>query len=176
MSSPVCQTCLMDLYRKMTEQFRPELFDDSVTTARHFLVVTFTVCVVYIECILYILYLLFTIVIFGGLWEAKNDNNKIGVWVLLLWFVTFWSSVLIERRKLGHWHFFFSIPRHDCISEFSKIKKEIPEKFIKVLKGETTIVPERRVTLNINDKLHFLNESNTTISPDKLKIKVIQGI
>jgi hypothetical protein len=57
-----------------------------------------------------------------------------------------------------------------------KIKKEIPEKFIKVLKGETTIVPERRVTLNINDKLQFLNESNTTISPDKLKIKVIQGI
>jgi hypothetical protein len=46
----------------------------------------------------------------------------------------------------------------------------------KVLKGETTIVPERRVTLNINDKLQFLNESNTTISPDKLKIKVIQGI
>jgi hypothetical protein len=42
--------------------------------------------------------------------------------------------------------------------------------------GETTIVPERRVTLNINDKLQFLNESNTTISPDKLKIKVIQGI
>jgi hypothetical protein len=34
----------------------------------------------------------------------------------------------------------------------------------------------RRVTLNINDKLQFLNESNTTISPDKLKIKVIQGI
>jgi hypothetical protein len=30
--------------------------------------------------------------------------------------------------------------------------------------------------LNINDKLQFLNESNTTISPDKLKIKVIQGI
>ena len=29
MSSPVCQTCLIDLYRKMTEQFRPELFDDS---------------------------------------------------------------------------------------------------------------------------------------------------
>jgi hypothetical protein len=50
-------------------------------------------------------------------------------------------------------------------SGFSKIKKEIPEKFIKVLKGETTIVPERRVTLNINDKLQFLNESNTTISP-----------
>jgi hypothetical protein len=44
------------------------------------------------------------------------------------------------------------------------------KKFIKVLKGETTIVPERRVTLNINDKLQFLNESNTTISPDKLKI------
>jgi hypothetical protein len=31
LSSPVCQTCLIDLYRKMTEQFRPELFDDSVT-------------------------------------------------------------------------------------------------------------------------------------------------
>jgi hypothetical protein len=57
------------------------------------------------------------------------------------------------------------INRRNCISEFSKIKKEIPEKFIKVLKGETTIVPERRVTLNINDKLQFLNESNTTISP-----------
>ena len=41
-----------------------------------------------------------------------------------------------------------------------KKKKEIPEKFIKVLKGETTIVPERRVTLNINDKLqlyHLIN-------------------
>ena len=31
MSSPVCQTCLINLYRKMTDQFRPELFDDSVT-------------------------------------------------------------------------------------------------------------------------------------------------
>jgi hypothetical protein len=30
LSSPVCQTCLIDLYRKMTEHFRPELFDDSV--------------------------------------------------------------------------------------------------------------------------------------------------
>ena len=30
LSSPVCQTCLFDLYRKMTDQFRPELFDDSV--------------------------------------------------------------------------------------------------------------------------------------------------
>ena len=29
LSSPVCQTCLIDLYRKMTEQFRLELFDDS---------------------------------------------------------------------------------------------------------------------------------------------------
>jgi hypothetical protein len=27
--SPVCQTCLIDLYQRMTEQFRPELFDDS---------------------------------------------------------------------------------------------------------------------------------------------------
>ena len=35
------------------------------------------------------------------------------------------------------------------------IKKAIPENIIKVLKGETTIVPERRVTLNINDKLQF---------------------
>ena len=26
----VCQTCLIDLYRKMTDQFRRELFDDSV--------------------------------------------------------------------------------------------------------------------------------------------------
>jgi hypothetical protein len=31
LSSPVCQACLIDLYRKMTDQFRPELFDDSVT-------------------------------------------------------------------------------------------------------------------------------------------------
>jgi hypothetical protein len=38
------------------------------------------------------------------------------------------------------------------------------------------IVPERRVTFNINDKLKNLNESNSTISPDKLKIKAIQGI
>ena len=45
-----------------------------------------------------------------------------------------------------------------------------------VLKGETEIVPERRVTFNINDKLQFLYESNTTRSPAKLKIKVIQGI
>jgi hypothetical protein len=29
LSSPVCQTCLIDLYREMTDQFRPELFDDS---------------------------------------------------------------------------------------------------------------------------------------------------
>ena len=57
------------------------------------------------------------------------------------------------------------IDRMNCISELSKIKKVIPEKFIKVLKCETTIVPERRVTLNINDKLQFLNESNTIIYP-----------
>jgi hypothetical protein len=57
------------------------------------------------------------------------------------------------------------IDRRNCISEFSKIKKS--KKFLKDLKGETTILPERRVTLNINDKLQFLNESNTTISPDK---------
>jgi hypothetical protein len=30
LSSPVCQLCLSDLYRKLTEHFRPELFDDSV--------------------------------------------------------------------------------------------------------------------------------------------------
>ena len=30
LSSPVCQTCLIDLYRKMTDQFRPEPFDDSL--------------------------------------------------------------------------------------------------------------------------------------------------
>jgi DNA-directed RNA polymerase subunit E'/Rpb7 len=48
--------------------------------------------------------------------------------------------------------------------------------FIKVLKGETEIVPERSVTFNSNDKLQCLNESNTTISPDKLKMKIIQRI
>jgi hypothetical protein len=31
LSSPVSQTCLIDLYRKMTEHFRLELFDDSDT-------------------------------------------------------------------------------------------------------------------------------------------------
>jgi hypothetical protein len=62
------------------------------------------------------------------------------------------------------------IDRRNCISEFSKIKKEIPEKFIKVLKGETTIVPERRVTLNINDKLR--NEVNT----NGLFLKVIEEL
>jgi hypothetical protein len=56
----------------------------------------------------------------------------------------------------------------NCVSEFSKIKKEIPEKFIKVLKGETTIVPERRVTLNINDKLQFF--------PNGLFLKVIEEL
>ena len=59
---------------------------------------------------------------------------------------------------------------------FLRQKKEIPEKFIKVLKGETEIVPERRVTFNINDKLQCLNKSNTQISLNKLKIKTIQGI
>jgi hypothetical protein len=78
--------------------------------------------------------------------------------------------------ELNQCHYYTIEDRRNCISEFSKIKKAIPEKFIKVLKGEITIVPERRVTLNINDKLQFLNESNTTISPDKLKIKVIQGM
>ena len=47
---------------------------------------------------------------------------------------------------------------------------------MKVLKSETEIVPERRATFNINDKQQILNESNTTISPDKLKIKIIKGI
>jgi hypothetical protein len=32
------------------------------------------------------------------------------------------------------------------------------------------------MTTNINDKLQFLNESNTTISPDQLNKKIIQGI
>jgi hypothetical protein len=41
------------------------------------------------------------------------------------------------------------IDRRNCVSEFSKIKKEIPEKFIKVLKGETTIVPERNSFFSI---------------------------
>jgi hypothetical protein len=36
------------------------------------------------------------------------------------------------------------------------MKKRNPRKFIKVLKGETTIVPESRVTLDNNDKLQFL--------------------
>ena len=50
-------------------------------------------------------------------------------------------------------HFFNR--QENCISEFSKIKKkEIPEKFIIVLKGDTEIVPERR-TFNINNKLNF---------------------
>ena len=31
LSSPVCQSCLIDLYKKLTEHFRPELFDDSDT-------------------------------------------------------------------------------------------------------------------------------------------------
>jgi hypothetical protein len=34
--------------------------------------------------------------------------------------------------------------------------------FIKVLKGETEIVPERSATFNINDKLQFLNESTAS--------------
>jgi hypothetical protein len=46
--------------------------------------------------------------------------------------------------------------------------------FLKVIEELQNILG--RVTLNINDKLQFLNESNTTISPAKLKIKVIQGI
>jgi hypothetical protein len=49
----------------------------------------------------------------------------------------------------------YLIDRRNCISQFSKIKQAIPERFIQVLKGETTIVPKRGVTLNINDKLHF---------------------
>ena len=68
------------------------------------------------------------------------------------------------------------IDRRNCISKFSNEKIAIHEKLIKVLKGETEIVPERRATFNINDKQQILNESNTTISPDKLKIKIIQGI
>ena len=68
------------------------------------------------------------------------------------------------------------IDRRNCISKFSNKKIAIPGKLIKVLKGETEIVPERRATFNINDKQQILIESNTTISPDKLKIKIIQGI
>jgi hypothetical protein len=33
--------------------------------------------------------------------------------------------------------------------------------FIKVLKGETEIVPERRATFNINDKLQFYEHNIT---------------
>jgi len=33
LSSPVCQSCLSDLYWKLTEHFRPELFDDSALKA-----------------------------------------------------------------------------------------------------------------------------------------------
>ena len=85
-----------------------------------------------------------------------------------------WDQII--KIKSCHDKYNLLIDRRNCISEFSKIKKAIPENFIKVLKGETEIVPERRVTFNINDKLNILNESNTTISPDKLKIKLIQGI
>jgi hypothetical protein len=51
--------------------------------------------------------------------------------------------------KICHDIYNLLIDRRNCISEFSKIKKGIPEQFIKFLKDETTIVPERRVTLNI---------------------------
>ena len=61
------------------------------------------------------------------------------------------------------------------MSKFSNKKIAIPGKLIKVLKGETEIVPERRVSFDINDKLQFLNGSNTTKLPDVLKIKIIQG-
>jgi hypothetical protein len=47
------------------------------------------------------------------------------------------------------------------------MKIAISENFIKMLKGKIEIVSERRATFNINDKLQFLNESNTTKSPDK---------
>jgi hypothetical protein len=35
--------------------------------------------------------------------------------------------------------------------------------FIKVLKGETTIVPESRVTLNIIDKLYFFQRQSAVM-------------
>jgi hypothetical protein len=76
-----------------------------------------------------------------------------------------------KKKKNCHDIYNLLIDRGNCISEFSNIKKVIPEKFIKVFKGETEIVPERRVTFTINDKLKHFNESNTTISTDKLKIK-----
>jgi hypothetical protein len=74
-----------------------------------------------------------------------------------------WDS---NNKKFKSCHDIYNllIDRRNCISEFSKIKKKvISEKFIIVLKGETTIVPERRVTFNINDKLKKINESNMTI-------------
>ena len=46
------------------------------------------------------------------------------------------------------------------------MKIAISENFIKMLKGKIEM-SERRATFNINDKLQFLNESNTTKSPDK---------
>ena len=56
------------------------------------------------------------------------------------------------------------------------MKIAISENFIKMLKGKIEIVSERRATFNINDKLQFLNESNTTKSPDKPTIKRKQNI
>jgi hypothetical protein len=40
-----------------------------------------------------------------------------------------------------------------------------------MLKGEIEIVSERRAIFNINDKLQFLNESNTTYNKKKTKYK-----
>ena len=57
--------------------------------------------------------------------------------------------------KSCHDRYNLLIDKRNCISEFSMIKKAIPEKFIKILKGETTIVPEGRVTLNINISYDF---------------------
>ena len=56
----------------------------------------------------------------------------------------------------------------------TKIVSECETKIVS--ECETKIVSECWVTFNINDELQFLNEFNTTISPDKLKIKIIQGI
>ena len=56
------------------------------------------------------------------------------------------------------------------------MKIAISENFIKMLKGKIEIVSERRAIFNINDKLQFLNESNTTKSPDKPTIKRKQNI
>ena len=68
--------------------------------------------------------------------------------------------------------------KRNCISEYSRIKKSIPRKFIAILRNEQ--IDEENDTavsvIKISENLEFMTNSNKIIEPTKVTLKLIQNI